>query len=51
MKTRFVMKAVGSVPHMQIGYISKTGNIYFRFWEYNNNKYYYTNVAKQKKWC
>ena len=18
---------------------------------YNNNKYYYTNVAKQKKWC
>lgn len=40
-KTKFVMKAVGSTPHMQIGYVAKTtGNIYFRFWEYNNRKYY-----------
>ena len=39
-KTKFVMKAVGSTPHMQIGYISKIGNIYFRFWEYTNYKYY-----------
>ena len=39
-KTKYVMKAVGSTQHLQIGYISKTGNVYYRFWEYGNNKYY-----------
>lgn len=39
-KTKYVMKAVGSTPHIQIGYVAKTGNVYYRFWEYNNRKYY-----------
>ena len=38
--TKFVLKFKGSTPHFQIGYISKTGNVYYRLWQYTTKKYY-----------